>query len=322
MTLVIGTDEAGYGPNLGPLVVAASAWHVASTPDCTESVLEDAVAEASAISTTTHHGSLWADSKLVYKSGRKSSGHLGALEHGVLSAMAITTGAVPRDWESIAHATGIHCETPPLEWTLLSDFQLPHAIDASDCFNHSRHIASIFENYNVALSHIACHVIHPSEFNKQLSLGLNKSDILSKVTLTLAAKLQSLRNTHEPVLIWCDRHGGRKHYASIISQYFDCPLVFPIEETQRRSAYKLPSSHCQIEFCVGGEHRSPVALASMTAKYVRELSMKAFNTFWSTRSPGLSPTAGYPVDAKRWRHEAQDVIQAEGVVDDDIWRRC
>ena len=66
MTLVIGTDEAGYGPNLGPLVVAASAWHVASTPDCTESVLEDAVAEASAISTTTHHGSLWADSKLVY----------------------------------------------------------------------------------------------------------------------------------------------------------------------------------------------------------------------------------------------------------------
>ena len=28
MTLVIGTDEAGYGPNLGPLVVAATAWRV------------------------------------------------------------------------------------------------------------------------------------------------------------------------------------------------------------------------------------------------------------------------------------------------------
>ena len=26
MQLMIGTDEAGYGPNLGPLVVTATAW--------------------------------------------------------------------------------------------------------------------------------------------------------------------------------------------------------------------------------------------------------------------------------------------------------
>ena len=33
MTLVIGTDEAGYGPNLGPLVVAATAWQVDAGAD-------------------------------------------------------------------------------------------------------------------------------------------------------------------------------------------------------------------------------------------------------------------------------------------------
>ena len=322
MTLVIGTDEAGYGPNLGPLVVAASAWHIESSQDQAESTLENALSAASANATTTHHGSLWADSKLVYKNDRKSPDRLRALEHGVLSAMAMTTGAIPCDWESMADATGIDCENPPAEWSLLTEFRLPFVIDASECLHHSSRITSILKNHKVSLSSLACHVVHPKDFNKQLSLGLNKSDILSKTTLTLAAKLHSLRTGSEPVLIWCDRHGGRKHYASVISQFFDCPLVTPIEETQKRSAYKMPSSQCQIEFCVGGEHRAPVALASMTAKYTRELCMQAFNTFWSTRSPGLSPTAGYPVDAKRWRHEAKDAIQAEGVVEDELWRRC
>ena len=36
MSWMIGVDEAGYGPNLGPLVVAASAWQV--EPDSVELV--------------------------------------------------------------------------------------------------------------------------------------------------------------------------------------------------------------------------------------------------------------------------------------------
>ena len=32
MGYLIGTDEAGYGPNLGPLVITATTWHVPGTP--------------------------------------------------------------------------------------------------------------------------------------------------------------------------------------------------------------------------------------------------------------------------------------------------
>ena len=39
MTLVIGTDEAGYGPNLGPLVIGATAWRVAAGPGAAEGSL-------------------------------------------------------------------------------------------------------------------------------------------------------------------------------------------------------------------------------------------------------------------------------------------
>ena len=48
MTLVIGTDEAGYGPNLGPLVVAASLWRVAAPPTEVEASLAAAVSAATA----------------------------------------------------------------------------------------------------------------------------------------------------------------------------------------------------------------------------------------------------------------------------------
>ena len=32
MPYLIGTDEAGYGPRLGPLLISISAWHVNRSP--------------------------------------------------------------------------------------------------------------------------------------------------------------------------------------------------------------------------------------------------------------------------------------------------
>jgi hypothetical protein len=49
----------------------------------------------------------------------------------------------------------------------------------------------------------------------------------------------------------------------------------------------------------------PVALASMTAKLVRELAMMRFNRYWSGRMAELKPTAGYRNDAHRWLDDAR-----------------
>jgi len=35
MTLLVATDEAGYGPRLGPLVIVATAWRLAAGCDIT-----------------------------------------------------------------------------------------------------------------------------------------------------------------------------------------------------------------------------------------------------------------------------------------------
>jgi hypothetical protein len=164
--------------------------------------------------------------------------------------------------------------------------------------------------------------VTPGEFNGLLDRGLNKSDILSAATLELAASLEAAEATAaEPVMVWCDRHGGRRRYAPQVTRAFTAPLVQPLEETPLRSAYRLGPGR-SIEFTVGGEARLPVAVASMTAKYVRELAMLAFNAFWGARQPGLVATAGYPVDAGRWRQDAAAAVDRSGVAWDAIWRRA
>jgi len=94
MTLVVGTDEAGYGPNLGPLVVAATLWDVAGPAAEAEAILAAASAALD---------DPWRDSKQVYRGG---SGWA-ALEHGALAALTIATGAAPADWRSLVAAGAV-----------------------------------------------------------------------------------------------------------------------------------------------------------------------------------------------------------------------
>ena len=58
----------------------------------------------------------------------------------------------------------------------------------------------------------------------------------------------------------------------------------------------------------------------MTAKYLRELAMRAFNEFWCARVPGLRPTAGYPVDARRFKLRSRECNAALGIDDHILWR--
>ncbi len=57
----------------------------------------------------------------------------------------------------------------------------------------------------------------------------------------------------------------------------------------------------------------PTALASMTSKYLRELSMRAFNDYWCGRVQNLAPTAGYPRDARRFMNDIQTVQAKLGI---------
>ena len=59
----------------------------------------------------------------------------------------------------------------------------------------------------------------------------------------------------------------------------------------------------------------PTALASMTAKYVRELHMRLFNEWWQIHNPGLRPTAGYYQDARRFLGDTETLRRQLGIDD-------
>ena len=317
MTLLIGTDEAGYGPNLGPLVVAASAWRLTTADDHAER-LHRAAEEIGARAGIGHPP--WADSKQLYKPGLG----LLPLERGVLAALLVIDPKddFPTDGAWLAGRLGIDLPpgTAPAEWPLWTAMTIPVAIAPSPLTQLADAVAATLPRHGVELVALCCRILHPAAFNALLDHGLNKSDILSQTTLGLASDLRGLA-ADESAVVWCDRHGGRKSYAALVGRHFAAPLVRTLTETPALSAYDIPVAGVRIEFAVGGEARVPVALASMTAKYVRELAMAAFNAHWTSLEPGLRPTAGYPLDARRWHAEAAGAISRAGTPPAALWRR-
>jgi SAM-dependent methyltransferase len=76
-----------------------------------------------------------------------------------------------------------------------------------------------------------------------------------------------------------------------------------------------------LSFEVEAEDRHlPVALASMGAKFVRELFMRRLNAFFAERKPGLAPTAGYVEDGRRFLAEVKPILLREAIPEAEFAR--
>lgn len=325
MTLVIGIDEAGYGPNLGPLVIGGSLWRVMDAPTDKAAADDQLTALGTALAQRHPNGRpLWGDSKKIYNRQRGEAAALAALERGVLAALAVT-GSLPVIGVDLLNRLGLPLPADAAAdcWQSLADQNLPHAATAAACQQAAAVASDSLAAHQIELLAVACRWVFPAAFNAALDAGRNKSDILSQTSLDLAADLRR----HEPTAaatICCDRHGGRKRYAGVVSHCFAAARVEPLAESSSCSRYRIHSDGAAttISFSVGGESQLPVAVASMTAKYVRELAMTAFNHFWTEQAQGVRPTAGYPLDARRWWQETVEPRQRLAIPDHALWRRA
>jgi ribonuclease HII len=316
MPYLIGIDEAGYAPNLGPLVISASVWSETNERADLYQELKRVVCKTPS---AARPGRLAiADSKVLYSPALG----LKVLERGVLAALALVDRC-PGDWLDVWHLLdpGAVGELTQVPWHVDYELRLPLAAEADDLVRLVARLRKEFEAAGVRLVALASRAVFPAQFNRSTAEHGNKAEALSKATLSLLAEALA-RCADGPVRCVCDKHGGRNQYGRLLQQQFPDVLVEVHGESLAESVYRWGPDETRIDvrFRAGGETHLPTALASMTSKYLRELAMRAFNDFWCGRISGLAPTAGYPGDARRFMAAIEGPSAELGIARSAVWR--
>ncbi|MGY8770538.1 MAG: hypothetical protein ACKVH8_19160 [Pirellulales bacterium] len=320
MAYLIGTDEAGYGPNLGPLAIGISVWKVPATLLATD--LYNSLPESITDKKSRSDDRLAiTDSKKLYTSGGKKTN----LELAFFAALQnLSSRSVDFDnWRNVLQQVGNAnldvLKTVP--WYADFNCDLPLDAAVSSIEQKANAFAQEMQRQSISLIDLQCQLVFPQKFNLYLDTQGNKSELLSHTTLQL---LQQSMAQLEPgcVSILCDKHGGRNRYAAMLQKYFPDQLIEVLEESRLSSRYRwgVQEKRVDIEFRAKGDNFLPAALASIAAKYLRELSMMAFNQFWCSHDSQLKPTAGYPQDARRFVEKVRPLLKKLDIPLNTFWR--
>jgi len=321
MPYLVGTDEAGYGPNLGPLVISASVWRVESIEhtDLFARLGKNTVRVAGD-DDLADDDVVIGDSKELYKPGKGLAG----LEQGVFTCLAAVKKK-PRTfkkiWKELAKEDAACLADLP--WYRDFDDKLPLELSSKDIRNRAERFLAGCESAKCVPTRIASRTVFPSHFNQMCDQHGNKASALSHTTMQLIQSVLKKLPVDEPVYVLCDKHGGRNKYGPLLNEAFPDTLAIVRHEGRAESVYHLGSGDRRREFVFRAKADKgylPSALASMVSKYLRELAMRAFNEFWSSQVEDLKPTAGYPMDAKRFKHQIESAQKKLGIDDRILWR--
>ena len=323
--LLVGVDEAGYGPSMGPLTICATAWRVPISFDaCEMSRLLEPEILAKPIKPTSTHVPI-GDSKKIHREKLAVEGLL----LGARFQCFALDGKIPLDWDSCiaSFARQDWDRLLKIPWYVWRTSGTTEMLDQTilDQPAHFRAAIDKLTAHSIALVGVRMRVVDEIEFNQQVDRSGNKSTLLSEASLALVKQVVSeFAIKGEVVEVFCDKHGGRNRYQAILTYIFD-EEWFGIEiESRACSRYtaKWDGHEMQIQFKVDGDSIFPAAAASIMAKYTREELMARLNGYWQASvSGGVAATAGYYVDALRFAKQIEGAALKQGLDRDSWWRK-
>lgn len=297
MAIIVGIDEAGVGPILGPLVVTSTAF---SVPD--ELVTKDLwqlLRKSTAKTKKNLIGRLLiSDSKKAYT---RSAG-LGHLQRTSLAALKCLN-LTPANLNQLMHQIAPECASCFSRYPWYKNLhagKIP--TDSKDIHLAASVFARDMNENGLSLEKIYSTCFDVYRYNEMIKKTDNKSSTVFGVTCTHIQKAFDYfagENLHLIV----DRQGGRTRYGSHLMKIFPSASLTILKENSLISSYELISAeyNARIHFVVKADDKHlPVSLSSMMSKYIRELFMAEINSWFARYDQNLKPTAGYYSDGKRF----------------------
>ncbi|MEM7682414.1 MAG: hypothetical protein AAF288_10710 [Planctomycetota bacterium] len=321
MYVYAGIDEAGYGPFYGPMTTGRAVFAI---PDAERDApppslwrrLDGVVCRAGA-----PKGKVPVDDSKRLKT---AAAGLKKLEPGCL-AFASAAG---REALSVAAWLDQLADAPPddLPWYAGRAEPLPTAISPGEFAVARGMLRQACQHTDVIVADLKVAVCYEDRFNRMIDATRSKAAVgFAFVSAHLDAIFQRFGG-HKP-RVFVDRQSGRVRYRDPLHTAFPDLVLDVLEESPERSIYRLADATTAREMVVCFQSAAesahmPVALASMLAKYTRELLMARFNAWFTGRCPGLAPTAGYGKDANRFRDDLAPHLPRLGVDPAELRRRA
>lgn len=317
MAVLVGIDEAGFGPILGPLVVSSSAFSLSR--EFLKSDLWQVLRRSVGNRRKGLGGRLLiADSKKAFS---RSAG-IGGLERTVLASLRCM-GAEPA---TLGELLSLLC---PDCFERLKDYpwyQGCEGLRLSASVTDGKIASSVFRDdlsaSGMELLGLRSYCFDVAHYNRMVGNVKNKASVLFTATAGLIDR--AFRKLGEDDLqIVVDRQGGRVHYREVLRTMFDDLELTILCESPSLSSYELTGNgkRMRIHFAVGADERYlPVSLSSMVSKYVRELLVGRINAYFSSFDTNLRPTAGYWKDGQRFIKDLKSTLPHIRIDDNQLIR--
>jgi len=304
MAVLIGIDEAGFGPILGPLVVSSSGFslprRLLSTGRLT---VETDLWRILRTSLGSRRKGL-AGRLLVTDSKKAYSRSLGIkhLQRTVLTYLR----CLDKRANTLAELVALLCpdclqRLNDYPWYKgAEDYKI--GTDEADMAIASAVLKKDLAANGIKFLGFESHCLDVAYYNKMMVSVKNKANVLFTATSGLI-KCAFDNFGGDDLQIIIDRQGGRIHYRKNLQRTFGGLELKILSESATASSYELwdDGKRVRLHFVVGAEQRFlPAALASMVSKYLRELLVDNINRYFTRFHAELRPTAGYWKDGLRF----------------------
>ena len=297
MAVLVGIDEAGYGPLLGPLVVSAAAFEL---PD---ELLKGDMWKVLGKSVGKTRSKL-AGRLLVNDSKQAFSKEIG-IKHLQRTTMACLANLQQRPG-NLYELLDVLCPSclkrfGNYRWYQDIAFQKLD-IDENDIAIAADVLGRDMAKAGVKLLWIKSCCLDVAHYNKLVEAAKNKSSVLFNTAAILIHDAFT-RSQSDMVQIVLDRQGGRSDYSQGLLKMFPDASLAILRQDEEDSSYEMTIDKkiMRLHFVVGADERFlPVSLASMVCKYIREMLNECMNDYYLRLYPGLERTSGYWQDGLRF----------------------